>query len=275
MPPGIDNGCKMRILSYQATPMFADIVANIAKIKTMCTAGALFDVEVAVFPELFLTGYNLGDKAGQLAMPLDSQYLAELCQIAISTGVAIIAGFPELDNGAIHNSAVAIDRTGRIVGHHRKVYLFGDKEKAIYTPGDRFETFEIAGRKCGLSICYDIEFPEVSRDLKRRGADVIFVPTANMVPYFDVPTILVRSRALENGLAIVYANLCGVEGNQTYTGLSAIIGPDGKDIARAGANEAMLISDIHFPLDCNTVGTLSTQITDLSHARLSRARRNV
>ena len=259
----------MRILSYQATPVFGDIFANIEKIKTVCTAGALFDVEVAVFPELFLTGYNLGEKAGVLAMPLDSQYLAQLSEIALSTGVAIIAGFPEWDNGALHNSAVAIDRTGKIVGHHRKVYLFGDKEKAVYTPGDRFETFEIAGRKCGLSICYDIEFPEVSRDLKRRGADVIFVPTANMVPYFDVPTILVRSRALENGLAIVYANLCGVEGDQSYTGLSAIIAPDGRDIARAGADEAVLISDIPFSLDYDSAGPLSTQITDLSQARLN------
>ncbi len=85
-----------------------------------------------------------------------------------------------------------------------------------------------------MAICYDIEFPEFARELKRRGADVIVVPTANMEPYFEVPNTFIRARALENGIFVVYANYCGTEGDLKYTGLSGVTGPDGIDLARAG-----------------------------------------
>lgn len=254
----------MKILSYQDTPAFGDIDANLETMNRVCKTASSFGVDVAVFPELFMTGYNISDRIKDLAIHPDGDHVLHVCNIAKSSRVAIVTGLPEIRDGKIYNSAIAVNSDGVIVGHHDKVHLFGDKEREVYRPGSEFQTFEMAGRRCGIAICYDIEFPEVSRELKRQGADVIFVPTANMIPYFDVPITIARSRALENGIAVIYSNLSGHEGEQTYTGLSAIIGPDGKDIARAGSDAAILIADMSASFQRNKSHPLSTQIKDLA-----------
>ncbi len=218
---------------------------------------------MAVFPELHVSGYNLGTKIHDLAESVEGPVVGKLRLIAKTFGIAFIAGYPEKRETKFYNSVVAISSQGEIIGHHNKVFLCGDHEKFLFSAGSSFPVFEIAGRTCGLSICYDIEFPEVTRDMKKRGADIIFVPTANMKPYFDVPTTLVRARALENGLAIVYANLCGTEDNLHYTGLSAIVLPDGSDLVRAGHDSAILISDLGPGLDRNTQLPLSSQAQDM------------
>jgi 5-aminopentanamidase len=254
----------MKILIHQATPAFGDVDANLNVIESTCRIAAQLKADVAVFPELFVSGYNLGARIHGLAESLDGPIVSRLKNIAKTHGIALIAGYPQKREGKFYNSAVAVSPAGDVLGHHNKVFLFGEEEKALFSAGSGFPVFEIAGRKCGLSICYDIEFPEVTRDMKRRGAEVIFVPTANMKPYFDVPTTLVRARALENGVAIVYANLCGTEGDLDYTGLSAIVLPDGTDLVRAGHDNAILISDLAPGLGRNIQLPLSSQLQDLA-----------
>jgi 5-aminopentanamidase len=253
----------MKVLIYQSISAFGDVVENLKTIDKYCASSGALGVDVVVFPELFLTGYNLGAKVHDLAEEVTGPSVKRLCEIARVNNVALITGFAEQRDGQLYNSALAIAASGKIIAHHNKVFLFGQKEKDTYQAGSGFPVFELAGRKCGLSICYDIEFPEVTRDLKKRGVEVVFVPTANMEPYFDVPTTLVRARALESGVAIVYANLCGTEGDQTYTGLSAVVLPDGKDLARAGSDSCILIGDLNPGLDRNDQGPLSRQIQDL------------
>ncbi len=254
----------MKVLVFQSTPAFGNVAANLKTIETICMMAAQAKVEVAVFPELFVSGYNLGTKIHDLAESMDGPIVIRLRQIAKAHGLAIIAGYPEKREDRFYNSVVAISPQGEIIGHHNKVFLFGDQEKSLFSAGTGFPVFEIAGRKCGLSICYDIEFPEVTRDMKKRGAEIVFVPTANMKPYFDVPTTLVRARALENGMAIVYANLCGTEDNLHYTGQSAIVLPDGSDLVRAGNDSAILISDLEPGLSRNTQLPLSSQVQDMA-----------
>ena len=181
----------------------------------------------------------------------------------ITYSVAIVCGFPEVEGSRLFNSAIAINKEGKVVGHHRKVFLFGDAEKQLFTAGDKFEVFELDGHMCGMSICYDIEFPEAIRDLAKKGAEIIFNPTANMQPYVEIPLTLARARALENGVAVIYANLCGEENGLEYTGLSAIIAPNGIDIARAGKSPTMLISSITEELKKAKDHPCSTQIKDL------------
>lgn len=264
MSPGLFRRSDMKVLLFQATPQFGDIEANLNTIEENCKFASLAKVDVAVFPEMFLSGYNLGSRLHDLAQSSDSSAITRLRQIANTYGISMIVGYPERRGEKFYNSAVAVSRMGEIIGHHSKVFLFGDQEKSLFSAGCGFQLFEIAGRKCGLAICYDIEFPEVARDLKRRGAEIIFVPTANMKPYVDVPTTLVRARALENGVAIVYANLCGTEGTQQYTGLSAVVLPDGSDLVRAGHDNAILISELEPGLNRNTHNPLSSQLKDLA-----------
>jgi predicted amidohydrolase len=167
----------------------------------------------------------------------------------------------QVEDRRVYNSAALIDRKGHLVAVYRKVQLFGALEASYFTPGDQYVVTSVGGLTIGLAICYDIEFPEFSRALRRRGVELVLVPTANMAPYWEVPKTLVRARALENGISVAYANHSGCEGALHFTGLSGIAGPDGIDLARAGPNgEVLLVADI--PTDMRP-DTLSTQLSDL------------
>lgn len=253
----------MNILSYQGTPRSGDIASNLAVIEQTASGARQLNADVIVFPELFITGYNINKHISALAQPIDGDIVTQLKSIAQLHKVAIIVGFPEREKQHVYNSAVAINKAGVLVGHHRKVFLFGDIEKSLFTPGQQFSVFTLDGYNCAITICYDIEFPESVRYLARKNAQIIFNPTANMTPFSEVPKTLARARALENGVVVVYANLCGAEHDLEYTGLSAIISPNGIDLARAGNSSATLLADVSEVLASNIVSPTSTQLIDL------------
>ncbi len=257
----------MKVLTYQDTPAFCDKEKNLCTIESTCAAAAILGVQTVVFPELFLTGYQVGNQAPLLAEPIDGPSVEQLRRIAHNHKVALICGLIEVSEGTLFNAAVAINAEGETIAHHRKVFLFGDTEKQLFQPGTAFTAFELNGITCGLSICYDIEFPETARCFAHQQVKILFNPTANMMPYLAVPRTLARASALENNMVVVYANLCGHEGNTEYTGLSAIIGPDGEDLIRAGKDPALLMTDLSPALHRG----LSTQLQDLALSSISRS----
>ena len=258
----------------QALPKARDKSANIATVAKYARIAALVGAEFLCCPELFLTGYNLGADLRDLAEPLDGPSVERLRSIARVEGVGLIVGLPERDGARTYNSAVAIDADGAVVGVHRKIQLFGEVEPQIFTPGENLAVVRMGRRRIGLAICYDIEFPEISRGLARAGAEIICTPTANMAPYVEVTTTLVRARALENGVAVVYANMAGEDGDLEFIGSSAIVGFDGMDAARAGcrgerflhaAADEILAPAADHPLR-------STQLRDLRRGALAARR---
>lgn len=216
---------------------------NLGQIDRFAGMAALGGATVLTFPELYLTGYNLGEELRGLAESLDGPAVSTLRRIAQRHAVSLIVGMPERDGNQIFNTAVAIGTDGALLGRYRKIHLFGDEEPKLFTPGEAISIVKINEMVLGLAICYDIELPEMARALVREGATHIAVPTANMHPYIEVPTTVVRARALENEVGIIYANLHGREGNLAYTGLSAIVGSNGRDLVRAGDGEAFLMTD--------------------------------
>jgi predicted amidohydrolase len=256
----LDRGRMRRVAVYQGSAVRGDKLANLATTARAAQAASALESDVLVLPEMFLTGYNIGLLAHELAETLDGPSLTEIGEIARRTHCALVMGFPERNGSSTYNSAVVFDARGALVSVYRKIQLFGPEEKKLFSPGEELVIVDLAGCRVGLAICYDIEFPEMARELKRRGAEIVLVPTANMTPYWDIPTTLVRARALENGITVAYANHCGKDGDLDYTGLSGITGPDGVDLARAGpSTSALLIADLP-----STEGlTLSTQLADL------------
>jgi 5-aminopentanamidase len=251
----------MRIAVYQASATLGDKAKNIAAVSRTAQTASSWNADLLVLPELFLTGYNLGPRVKDLAEPRNGPSLASIAEIARNEKCAIAVGFPELDGGAIFNSSALFDAQGGLVAVYRKVHLFGPSEKQLYSPGSELIVHRIGDLQVGMAVCYDIEFPEFARELKRRGADIIIVPTANMEPYLEVPKTFIRARALENGLFVVYANYCGSEGDLKYTGLSCVTGPDGIDLARAGPHgEALLLVELPGAYPSTL---LSTQVDDL------------
>lgn len=110
-----------------------------------------------------------------------------------------------------------------------------------------------------MLICYDVEFAPHIKALADDGAEVILVPTANMMPFVHVVRHTVPAMAANHGVTIVYANYCGTEGDLTYVGGSLIAGPHGEVLAQAGEGPALLIAEV----PARDAARLSTQSADL------------
>lgn len=252
---------------FQGAAVPLDKAANLATMEHSAATAARAGSGIIIFPELFLTGYNLGERLRPAAEPIDGPSTQMMAAIARRHRMAIVVGMPERDGDHVYNSAVLIDATGTVRSCYRKIHLFGD-ENRVFASGNHLVTVDLPPYRLGLAICYDIEFPEVGRALARAGADLIAVPTANMMPFTEVATTLVRARALENGITVAYANHVGDDHGITYTGQSCLVGPDGIDILRAGADTAALLCRDETAGAVTLSAPVSTQRTDLREAAL-------
>jgi predicted amidohydrolase len=234
----------MKLAIYQGSGTPCDVPKNLELLEHFAQTAAQQGADFLILPELFLTGYNIGDRAKQFATTRTGEPLQQAARIAREQTIALLFGYPEEDAGQFYNSAALFNADGELVASYRKTHLFGPEERRLFTPGDQWVVVAIAGIQVGILICFDVEFPEAVRALTQAGAELIAVPTANMFPYTQIPNLLVPVRALENQVYIAYVNRSGTEGNLTYCGLSCIVGPNGKDLARAGLEEELLFAEV-------------------------------
>lgn len=229
-----------------------------AALEQALKAAAAMGAVTLVGPEAFLPGYNQPDIPAK-AQPRGGPWHQRLAALARQHNCGIVIGYAERDGDQIYNASVAFSATGREIGHYRKIQLFGPREKSIYAPGHALSTFDLAGIRAAMLICYDVEFAHLTRALAEEGADLILVPTANPEPNTHVSRMVVPAHAINHGLTIVYANYCGTEGDITYCGASVIAAPDAAILAAAGPGPALLIADIDRQPD---PALLQTQLTD-------------
>lgn len=248
----------MRIAVMQDKAVVGDVDANLAIIDRRAGEAAARRADVLVTPELFVTGYapkrlHAGDPTQQ------TDIAGALAATAARHGIAVLASYPEIATAdtpaargggapgetARHIAATLFDTDGHPILHYRKVNLFGDDEAAAFSPGTEAPTtVELAGMRVSVIICFDVEYPEMTRAAALAGADVILVPTALTAGFDDVPEVLVRARALENGVGLAYANHVGVEDGLTFGGGSVIVGPGGGLLAQGGDGAELLVADI-------------------------------
>lgn len=240
----MNDGAAMKIALCQSAGAPCDVAANLALVQAAAQKAAAAGARLIIFPECFLTGYNIGERVRDLAEPADGPSLATLGEIAAEAEIAVICGYPERAGETLFNSAAVIGRDGSRLANYRKVHLYGDYEKAYFRPGERLVTTQLDGIKLGVLICYDIEFPEPARALARAGVDLLAVPTSLMTPADTVALHVVPTRARENQIFVAYANRLGREAGLDYVGRSCIAGPDGGDLARAGVEEELLVAEI-------------------------------
>ena len=252
----------MKIVVCQPCPSNGDLDRVFARIEEVAHLAARAGAALAIFPELILPGYNQPDLLVSQAQSLDGPWFTQLQAIARKSGIALAIGWPERSKDTIFNTATVIGEQGEVLAHYRKIQLFGDMEKSVFAPGtEPPPIFSLCGRRIGLLICYDIEFPQHAAMLAKRGAEIILVPTANPAGFEHVQQALIPARAYENRLTVVYANYCGSEGGLEYGGRSVIVGPDAQAIAAAGLQETILIADIPSH-DTYATDTLSNQAED-------------
>jgi 5-aminopentanamidase len=219
-----------------------DETVALAALQAALRASAAAGARLLVAPELMLPGYNCG-RHPDLAQSASGPWRDALCRLCAESGCGIVVGFAERDGDRIYNSAMAIDAGGSLRAVYRKIQLFG-AERGVFSPGDAYGVVTLEGIRVGLLICYDVEFAAHVRALAEAGAELIAVPTANMLPYTNVSSLLVPARAAESAVAIAYANYCGAEGDLAYAGGSLVAAADGSLLALAGHGEALLVVDL-------------------------------
>ncbi|MEU3253872.1 carbon-nitrogen hydrolase family protein [Streptomyces sp. NPDC006997] len=235
----------MRTALLQSSGRPGSAVENLKVLDEAAGRAAAAGAGLLVAPEMFLTGYAIGDDIARLAEPADGDGADAVADIAGRHGLAIAYGYPEHAGGTVYNAAQLVSADGARLANYRKTHLFGGFERDHFTPGERpVVQAELDGLRVGLMICYDVEFPENVRAHALAGTDLLLVPTAQMHPFQFVAESLVPVRAFENQMYVAYVNRVGAEGPFEFVGLSTLAGPDGIARARAGRVEELVLADV-------------------------------
>ncbi|MFL7809939.1 MAG: carbon-nitrogen hydrolase family protein, partial [Anaerolineae bacterium] len=224
---------EIRIACGQCAAQPGDAATNVARMIEYAAQAQAEGCALILFPELIVTGYLPPDQVRPLAEPLTGPSVRALAQAAQQIGIAIAFGMAELDEtlGVRYNSLVIMDRQARLAGLYHKMHLW-DTEREWAEPGHEVLSVEMENVRYGGWICYDTRFPELARLGALAGAEVALVPTAWLGPG-DEWELALRARALDNGIFCAGADIVGPDPALRCRGLSLIVDPRGKVLARA------------------------------------------
>jgi len=235
----------MKVAAAQIACSPGELDANVRKIREFATRAKKAGADLIVFPEMVDTGYSMpaiqkhATKWTEGALPI-------LRQMAEELSIGIVCGISERVGDNIFNSQVFIEAGGEIVASYRKTHLVAVAsfdERPVFTPGDNFVTCAARGLNFGLTICYDLRFPEVARKLAVDSKiDVLINSSAWPFPRLEHLRVLALARAMENQCYVVLANRVGTDDGVTFCGTSAIIDPYGVLLAAASADREELIT---------------------------------
>lgn len=239
-----------------------DVKANAARVMDALRRES---AGLVVFPELFLSGYAVRDGFSTLALAEDGPVVAELAAACRAAGKHLIVGAPTRSavRGVLHNSLLLFTPQG-YAGRYDKVYLptFSlFEEDQWFREGDRLPVFDVTlgGERVrlGLTICYDLFFPEVTKTLALKGADVIVCASASPTPSRANFEAVFQARAVETTCHVLYTNLTGAQDAALFWGGAQAWSPRGALLAKG-------------PYDEEAVTSVSVDVADVAEARRRR-----
>ena len=205
------------------------------------------DLDLLVLPELFLSFYLSKEKVSQYKNEDVQFFKQKILQLSEKYQCHLVCGYPEFENNQKYNSALVSGIHNDIIYNHRKTFLAPNPmEQSLFSKGQNFEIFNIHKIKCSTLICYEFEFPEIVRKLARLGSQLILVPTALIEEFKFVSNEMLKTRAFENQIVMVYANYCGKSESHDFCGNSAIVNEKGEDVIRLGAEEEFAMAEVNF-----------------------------
>jgi len=269
------KGKGIRIAIYQGGGLVGNkkaIKHNLNNLKKWAKLASSHRAQIIVLPELFLSGYNIRMSDRKSVALTQSQVLKKVIPIAKKNKIAIVCPYPEVEKNTQKNkyydAMVLVSKKGKLLKNYRKTHLWGIGEKEnwnfgyIENPEEAYEVKKVNGINIGLLNCYEAEFPELSRILKLKGAQIILIPTAADIgtcndksiwqkwAYPDISKTAIPASAYQNRLFVAYANrslfefraddnsLSGV-----YLGNSTIANPNGEIMVAAENIETLLLAD--------------------------------
>jgi predicted amidohydrolase len=261
-----------RVACVQLTSS-ADKAANLAKAEALVARAAQLGAEVVVLPEKW-NGVAPPEALHELAEPLEGgETTAALGAWAARHGVWIVGGsITEAREGhdRLSNTCPVVSPDGKLVAVYRKIHLFDVevgghvyRESAAEEPGDEPVVADVAGWPTGLTVCYDVRFPELYRVLTLSGAELLTVPANfTLATGKDHWHVLLRARAIENQCYVVAAAQVGepAPGLQSY-GHSIVVDPWGTVLADAPDEETVIVAEI----DPGRVRRIRAQVPSLAN----------
>ncbi|MDM0075122.1 carbon-nitrogen hydrolase family protein [Variovorax sp. J2P1-59] len=256
--------------------------ANLARAHALLGEAASQGAELAVLPEYFcMMGARDTDKLALRETAGAGSVQSFLADAAREFGLWIVGGTLPLetdDDNHVFNSSLVYGPDGARVARYDKIHLFyfdnGRErydERRVIAPGSQPVCFDLPSRdghrwRVGMSVCYDLRFPELYRALARQGADLMLVPSAftrtTGAAHWEV---LLRARAIENLAWVVAPAQGGTHENGRHTwGQSMVVDPWGTVVAQQAVDEAVVLFDI----DAQQVERARTQLPVLSHCVL-------
>lgn len=219
-----------------------DPAGSLDRAAALVVRAAADGADVVVLPEMCTTGFTMD--SAERCERIDGPSVTRLREIAAGSGVHLLAGVATREGVAaapagaggerFFNSALLIDRDGEISAHYRKRRLFVyAQEERYYAPGERAVEVEVEGVRLGLSICFDLRFPELFREMAPTVDAVLLIaswPAARRL-HWDA---LTRARAIENQCYFVAVNRTGEGGGIVYDGGSVAYDPWGERLGGGG-----------------------------------------
>jgi predicted amidohydrolase len=255
----------------------ADLSANLAAARELVGAAAGRGAQLIALPENFAYLRREGE-AIPCAQDLDGEIVGTVRSLAREHGVWLLGGtFPEAAaGGRIHNTSVLVSPAGEVTAVYRKIHLFdvdlgasgggAYNESAVVAPGEDVVVAPTPFGDLGLSVCYDVRFPELYRAMADRGARFIAVPSA-FTPETgkDHWEVLLRARAIENQAFVLAPAQCGrhSQDRRSY-GRSLIVDPWGLVLAQATDRPGAVVADC----DLDSLEEIRRTLPSLRHRRL-------
>jgi len=257
----------MKVAVSQISCSLGDSDANLLKVRDFCARAKETGAELIVFPEMTDTGYSMPVVQNHAAS-WSNGFVPGLQQTARKLSIAVVSGVSERDNTSIYNSQIFVDPEGNITAKYRKTHLYAVapvEEQKCFAPGETFASVAHGGLRFGFSICYDLRFPEMYRELAtKQNVDVFIISSAWPFPRVEHFRTLALARAIENQSYVIASNRVGKDDDLWFCGSSAIIDPRGVVIAAASADREELIQA---DLSAELVTSVRSRVAAFAHRR--------
>lgn len=249
---------NFKIMAVQMSSKIGDKKTNFKTVRDLIKCNIKNDIDLIVLPEVWTVGWKPDLFVNSAESLEDSETVDFLSETARKYNTNIIGGsFITVVDNKFYNTCPVINRNGELIATYDKMHLYsyyGSNEGSYLTPGKKPVTVDLEGTKIGLTVCYDIRFPEIFRAYGKAGVDVIVNCAAWGMGKELVWEALTRARAIENQCYIAAVTQCGqIEGDDWNLGHSRIINYDGKTLGETGIGdnkktsvEDVIISELDF-----------------------------